>query len=204
MMSHPINEKSGRYQKCKVIDCEQIVGMHGALGMCVLHYRRSRANGRKPGHPMTLYPCTINEKGCWLLPPQSGSRGRPTVWINGRFKNLSRVILENKLKRLLFNKTEACHTCDNPPCVNPDHLFEGTHRENMLDAMHKNRLASGERAPRSKLVVAQVREIKNKLQSGATFRHLAEEYRVSPRNIRSIAQGRIWKQVENGFRIAQL
>ncbi len=70
--------------------------------------------------------------------------------------------------------------------------------------MHLAQALRGERAPRSKLVVAQVREIKNKLQSGATFRHLAEEYRVSPRNIRSIAQGRIWKQVENGFRIAQL
>jgi HNH endonuclease len=51
-----------------------------------------------------------------------------------------RIVLEKKLGRPIKPGYECCHSCDTPNCVNENHLFEGTHRENMLDASDKGRL----------------------------------------------------------------
>jgi predicted transcriptional regulator len=62
----------------------------------------------------------------------------------------------------------VCHHCDNPSCVNPSHLFLGTHRDNMQDMVAKNRNVahSGEDNGNSKLTNAQTKEIKRLYKSG--------------------------------------
>lgn len=54
-----------------------------------------------------------------------------------------RAALAEKLRRPV--QGEARHTCDNPPCINPEHLLEGSHAENMADAAARNRTARGPR-----------------------------------------------------------
>ncbi len=91
-------------------------------------------------------------------------------------------------------RKEVCHSCDNPICVRPDHLFLGTHSDNMQDAKEKKRMhcPSGENCNHSKLTVEQVKLIK---QSTLSQGKLAEIYHVSKSAIYFILNGRNWKGV---------
>lgn len=91
----------------------------------------------------------------------------------------------------------VCHHCDNPSCVNPDHLFLGTHRDNMIDAMVKKRLAPlqtlrGIDNPKNKLTENQVLIIK---QSTVPLRILAKEFGVGSSTVHRIRSGQSWKHI---------
>lgn len=95
---------------------------------------------------------------------------------------------------------EVCHTCDNPPCVNPSHLFKGTRLDNVRDMYHKNRSydRNGEGNSRAKLTEIQAREILQKLTHGSRRDELAKEFSVSKGTIAQLAQGRTWKNIPRG------
>jgi len=131
--------------------------------------------------------------GCWLWKSAIGSRGygvfylskyRPAVFAH-------RYALEKKLGRPIGDGLMAMHSCDNPACVNPAHLSEGTNSANMLDASRKGRIACGERnGGGGKLTTEQASAIKRALRGG---KHLAEKYGVSYGTVKAIRRGQIWK-----------
>jgi hypothetical protein len=83
----------------------------------------------------------------------------------------------------------ACHSCDNRSCCNPAHIFEGTHRDNMIDMHRKGR-------GRSKLDVHRVKEIRLRYSDGGvTQAELAAEYGVLRAQIGFIARGCAWADV---------
>lgn len=85
------------------------------------------------------------------------------------------------------------HRCDNPRCVNPEHLFLGTQAENMRDMVLKGRSLKGERANGSKLTDNDVREIRsNKI---LTLAELASKYGISLRNVYYIVTQQTWRHV---------
>lgn len=88
------------------------------------------------------------------------------------------------------------HRCDNPLCINPDHLFLGTQRDNIDDMVSKNRQCRGESITSSKLTADLVREIRTKHASGRfSQRQLAREYHVGAMTINKIINRRTWAHI---------
>lgn len=88
----------------------------------------------------------------------------------------------------------VCHKCDNPSCVNPNHLFLGTNKDNMNDRNMKNRQAKGENN-HSKLFPKDVIEIRALLHSGVKTKDIAEMFKVNYSVIESIKLHRSWNHV---------
>lgn len=90
----------------------------------------------------------------------------------------------------------VCHKCDNPKCVNPDHLFLGTQQDNMTDMISKDRHAAGSKDGRAKLNETTVVDIRKEYSLGeTTHKLLAIKYGVSQSAIRFIIIRRTWKHV---------
>lgn len=107
--------------------------------------------GWSPKARAARWPLTVLERimakvvkdevtGCWnFMGSQNGEFGYGCVWVNGKRKNAHRAMYMAvhgvELKPLEF----VCHHCDNPKCVNPDHLWVGTNYQNARDMMDKGR-----------------------------------------------------------------
>ena len=89
----------------------------------------------------------------------------------------------------------VCHTCDNPPCVNPAHLFLGTAQDNATDSKLKGRKKQiGKNRKGKKLTIAQVREIRLLAYNTSTAK-LAKRFMVSLPTIYDIWQERCWPDI---------
>lgn len=88
----------------------------------------------------------------------------------------------------------VCHTCDNPPCINPEHLFLGTYLDNTRDMMSKGRFPIGERVSWSKLTDADVLEIRKIGNSTPRFL-IAKRYGVHTTTIRDVLNNKKWKHL---------
>ena len=82
------------------------------------------------------------DDGCWIWTGGKNSRGYGKIKIQGEWFYATRLIWEMLIGRIELGMF-MCHHCDNPACVNPSHLFPGTHTDNMHDMIRKGRSGSG-------------------------------------------------------------
>lgn len=89
---------------------------------------------------------------------------------------------------------EVCHSCDNRKCVNPDHLFLGTHQENIDDreAKGRNNPPKGEAHSRAKLTEDDVLKMKLLREKGWAYSQLAGEFAVSKATAMRAVKGQTW------------
>lgn len=95
---------------------------------------------------------------------------------------------------------QVLHHCDNRPCVRPDHLFLGTHADNMADMVAKDRGARGERSANAKLSDDAVRSIRSQYDQGASSRQIARKFGVSATIIKAVVRGDTWAHLPMGER----
>ena len=87
----------------------------------------------------------------------------------------------------------VCHSCDNPSCVNPSHLFAGTDADNATDKVRKGRQARGYKIPKTKLTEPDVRAIRADPRSN---RAIAKAYGVKGQTIDALKNGKTWGYVQ--------
>jgi hypothetical protein len=128
--------------------------------------------------------------GCWLWMAASDENGYGLFGTGKHSKNTrAHRWAYEYYKAKIPPKMLVCHTCDNPACVNPDHLFLGTSADNVRDRDNKNRTAKGEKNGRSVIKAEQVPIIR---ESELSERAIAKELNVSRGTINAIRSGRTW------------
>lgn len=136
-----------------------------------------------------------DEGGCWEWQAYCNPNGYGKFRLNGKKVYAHRFAYEDINNKKIGERMCILHSCDNPKCVNPAHLREGTHLDNITDMINKNRQAitRGESNGNCKLTELQVVEIREK--SHLKTHQLALEYGVSSSAIQHIISRRIWKHI---------
>ncbi len=128
------------------------------------------------------------ENKCWIWrgPINNNGYGRFSVDKIDHYAHIVAYAIKHKLNKV---DLYVCHTCDNKLCVNHNHLFLGTHLDNMKDKISKGRQTK-------KLTDKEVIEIREKYEHGIyTQRKLAGEYNVCQYTIRVIVNNLAWKHL---------
>ena len=184
---------------CKIKNCNK---RHEGLGLCRFHYQRFRSGiplNAKPFNKKSIeerfWRYVKKTKTCWLWSGCKNNGGYGIIGTSVRNK----LIIASRLSWKIHNGeipkgTWVLHKCDNPPCVNPKHLFIGDNKINCMDLKQKRLNLFGERHPSAKLTDKKVKEIRN-LFGKITGRKIAEIYGVIPSNISNIKCGRSWKHL---------
>ena len=117
-------------------------------------------------------------------------------WRGGGFVHISEKA--HRVSWIIFHNQEVpdgmciCHHCDNPPCVNPAHLFLGTHKDNWDDAIRKGRIAQyGEMHRHAKLTDLDLRALKYWWFAGYGSGELAKCFGVTQGHVCNLAAGRM-------------
>lgn len=179
---------------CSIKGCNK---KYRSKGLCNNHYMRLWKTGStnlKDKSPFTRMMNKVikRKNGCWEFTGTKYKRGYGILYIKKRKVRASRFSYEHFFGKFPKEKN-VCHHCDNPSCVNPNHLFLGTQKENMQDCSRKGRTLKGESSPTSKLKLKEVLKIKSfKNKRGID---LAKIYKVSPSTISAIRKERLWKHV---------
>ncbi len=150
---------------------------------------------------------------CWNW-KRTKTKGYGTLGLGGRG---GKCVYAHRLSWEIANGRSVpaglcvCHTCDNPACVNPAHLWLGTTRENAIDSVIKGRASSPKkrrpgvlngRAILTEAAVVQVRAAyaaaprgpKGRIRSGA-LAAMAQRFGLCPDAIREVAKGKLWREV---------
>lgn len=196
--------------RCSIPTCPYDPTGKIVLGYCSKHYRRLLRTGdpekvlkkHTPGTGATpkerfwsRVAITANPNKCWDWQAGLSKDGYGKVTLNGNPRTRAHRAAWYYTYGSLPNGILR-HTCDNPLCVNPNHLLEGTHADNVRDKVSRNRQQKGEAVPNSVLKEADVLAIRRLLKTAnLTQSAIAERFGVSRRSIGMIKTGSTWRHV---------
>lgn len=167
-------------------------------GKCIAHYQRFR---RYNGFDLPPKPTArerfeekcqpIPELGCWAWTHFKRPDGYGEMTYKGRARYAQKVAWD-LFRGPIPKNLHVLHTCDNRWCVNPDHLFLGTNRDNVNDKLAKGRQPWGSQIHQSKLTKEQVLSI---LNDARTQRAIAEDYNICQQTVSQIKRRQSWQRL---------
>lgn len=145
-----------------------------------------------------IYPPKPGSDDCWEWQSYKSKEGY------GKFGAMGETLAHRVSYRLHKGEIPegmfVCHSCDNPSCVNPDHLWLGTNSDNQIDCVKKGRARRvpqiGEKNGSSKLNEVQVIEIRRLHKLGFSHSKIAKRIGRSSGTVQSVLSGRTWKHVK--------
>jgi len=181
-------------------DCG-VIGFEHARAALAGRYRRVRTKGEhvSPQDEKRFWSKVDKSGDCWNWTGFRDRNGYGRIMIGGITSGAHRCSWEDSFGPIPANMF-VCHHCDNPSCINPDHLFLGTHLENVRDMVAKGRqrcgVVLGELHHKAMLTAKQVIEIRIRSELGASRACLAREFGCSESNILCIVRRETWKHVD--------
>lgn len=142
-----------------------------------------------------MFYVKVQENGCWNWLGSTNNDGYGSFQINKkryRSHKASYLLFVGEFDQSLY----CLHKCDNPSCVNPDHLFLGTQKDNMQDAKRKGRNNKGRGVIFAKLNGDKIREIRKLLKQSMSQTDIAKIYGVKPNTISQIKTGHTWSHIK--------
>lgn len=184
-------------RRCDLPECSED---HWTHGYCRSHSRRMRLYGDPRASAPKLTPLerlqthgwTVMETGCWEW---NGGR----IWSEyGRVMHDGVATSTHRLSYRAFHGEipeglVVRHKCDNPPCMNPDHLELGTHGQNAEDMFKRGRRPLGRGQGRAAVTAEQVVTIRQRAAAGELGVAIAADLGVTKAIVHNIVAGRTWK-----------
>ena len=146
----------------------------------------------------------INEgpnTGCWEIDYRRNKDGYTQFSIKGIQILSHRFMYQIQHQEENIEGLFVCHSCDNPWCINPDHLWLGTNIDNMKDMTNKNRQAKGSNNGNSKLTENNVEEMLINILNGyfRSTKEIINHYNIKSFMIHSILRSEYWTHVSDNF-----
>lgn len=187
--------------ECSLSECDR---PHYGRGYCRNHWRAYRQYGdpravkRLRGAPIEerIRQFTRQEGECIVWVGSRDAKGYGRIHVAGGGRVASRVAYEAAHGPIPAGLVVR-HKCDNPPCVNLDHLEVGTSADNARDMVVRGRSAKGEANSRARLTREQVRLARQRIAAGESRRSVALSLGVRPQTMDAIAAGHTWKEADD-------
>ncbi len=139
-----------------------------------------------------------NENGCILWNAGGTAAGYGTLHSDDCKKTIyAHRYAWERINGPIPEGLDILHSCDNPGCINPDHLTPGTHAQNMADSVSRDRHARGERNGHAKLSDKEILEIRTLYAEGKLFqKEIAAKFGIDQGHVSHIVNGQAWKHIK--------